>query len=102
MKKSLEFGGETYHNPTIYFYFPLFFSQTSFFFPCPAENRPKFHLHFCFMTLHVAFHRSLPSFPMYEVGIFIEAEPEGNSRSLLLPSSKTGVVLPMSFLKAVC
>lgn len=101
MKKSLEIGGKIYHNPTIYLFFFLFFPQISFF-PFPAENRPKFYLQFCFMTLHVAFHRSLPSFPMYEVGIFIEAGPEGNSRSLLLLSSKTGVVLPLSSLKAVC
>lgn len=47
----------------------------------PTEKRPKFYLQLCLMTLDMAFHCSLPSFPMYKVGIFIEAESEGSSRS---------------------
>lgn len=61
----------------------LFFGCCCFpsFLLAPTEKRPKFYFQFCFMTLDMAFHCSLSSFPMYKVGIFIEAESEGNSRS---------------------
>lgn len=76
---SLELGGRKSLEriPYLHFLWRCFPS----FSLAPTEKRPKLYLQFCFVTLDKAFRSSLSSFPMYKVGIFIEAESEGDSGS---------------------